>query len=260
MLFYTNYGVELQRRFFDHFLKGKDNGWDLQPPVQLQVRHANGTFVLRYEAEWPIARTKWHRYFLDCGSRSLRRRLVRDETRCDYSAMRDEVTFRAPPFRKETEITGPIVARLFISSSTKDADLFVIVRAFDSSSKEVTFQGSNYPDTPIAQGWLRASHRKLDVDQSLPWRPYHSHDQLEPLIPGNVYEVNVEIWPTCIVLPPGFQIALTIRGSDYVYAQPGPFQHNDPVDRPKEVFAGRVTLYTGGRYKSHVLVPIVPRV
>jgi hypothetical protein len=50
--FYTDYGVGLQKRFFAHFLKGEDNGWDKQPRVSLLVRRADGHFTERAEAEW----------------------------------------------------------------------------------------------------------------------------------------------------------------------------------------------------------------
>ncbi|OGA52988.1 MAG: hypothetical protein A3F74_17775 [Betaproteobacteria bacterium RIFCSPLOWO2_12_FULL_62_58] len=63
--FYTDYGVKLQKRFFDYFLKGIANGWDRQPRVQLQVRHPGEKFVLRNENEWPLARTQWTRFYLD---------------------------------------------------------------------------------------------------------------------------------------------------------------------------------------------------
>src|SRR5439155_12001014 len=52
--FYTDYGVELQKRFFAYTLKGEQNGWDRQARVQLQVRHID-RFVERHENEWPIA-------------------------------------------------------------------------------------------------------------------------------------------------------------------------------------------------------------
>ena len=45
--FYTDYGRELQKRFFDHFLKGEKNGWDREPRVRLQVRHLD-----RFEERW----------------------------------------------------------------------------------------------------------------------------------------------------------------------------------------------------------------
>src|SRR5439155_777112 len=108
------------------------------------------------------------------------------------------VTFWLPPAAAETEVTGPIAARLFVSSSTTDADLFLVLRAFDPAGAEVTFQGALDPNTPLANGWLRASHRKLDPVRSTAFRPYHTHDELKPLVPGQVYELDVEVWPTCI--------------------------------------------------------------
>ena len=70
--YYTDYGVDLQRRFFDHFLKGEDNGWDAKPPVQLNIRSVDSTFVGRTEDAWPLERTVWTRYHLDAETMSLR--------------------------------------------------------------------------------------------------------------------------------------------------------------------------------------------
>jgi len=271
--FYTDYGVRLQKRFFDHFLKGRDSGWKQQPRVQLQIRYVDGRFVERPEKEWPLARTQWTKYYLDPVGRSLSTRAVPREGALAYEALGDGLTFRTPPLDRETEITGPIAAKLFISSSTRDADLFLIVRVFDPRGDEVVFQGALDPNTPIAQGWLRASHRKLDARRSLPYRPYHAHDALDPLTPGEIYELDVEIWPACVVVPRGYRLALSVRGKDYEYegelsefAQSfhyasrgvGPFTHNDPEDRPRAVFGGRVTVHAGGRHGSHVLLPVVP--
>jgi predicted acyl esterase len=270
--FYTDYGIALQKRFFGHFLKGEDTGWDRQPKVQLQVRHADGRFVERAESEWPLARTRWTKLYLDTKSLALTSQPAPAEASVEYDALGDGVTFRLA-VDEETEITGPMAAKLFISSSRKDADLFLVVRVFDPNGDEVTFQGALDPNTPIAQGWLRASHRKLDSQKSLPYRPYHTHDELQPLKPGEIYELDVEIWPSCIVLPRGYRIALTVRGKDYEYEGElsefaknfhyahkgvGPFQHDDPADRPREVFGGKVTLYSGGDRQSYLLVPIIP--
>jgi uncharacterized protein len=252
--FYTDYGVRLQKRFFGHFLKGEDTGWDEQPPVLLQVRHVDGTFTERGEREWPIARTEWRRWELGTGS---------------YDPLGDGLTFTDEPLERETEITGPSAAKLFVSSSTEDADLFVVLRAFDPDGEEVVFQGAIDPHTPLAQGWLRVSHRQLDPELSEPYRPYHTHDERQPLTPGEVYELDVEIWPTSIVLPAGYRLALTVQGRDYEYPKAGgdrlttfrnelrgsgPFLHDDPDDRPAEVFGGTVTVHAG----SYLLLPFVP--
>ena len=63
--FYTRYGLTLQKRFLDHFLKGIDNGWEKTPRVQLNIRHPGEKFVLRAENEWPLARTRWTRFYLN---------------------------------------------------------------------------------------------------------------------------------------------------------------------------------------------------
>ena len=114
-------------------------------------------------------------------------------------------------------ITGPVAAKLYVSSDTRDADLFLVLRVFDPAGQEVVFVGSNDPRTPVGLGWLRASQRKLDPSRSEPWRPWHSHDEEWPLTPGEPVELDVEIWPTSIVVPPGFRVALTVRGKDYEY-------------------------------------------
>ena len=174
--FYTDYGRQLQLRFFDHFLHGKQNGWDEQPSVLLQVRHLD-RFVGREESEWPLARTKWTRLHLDPADASLGGQKPTTAAALSFEAMGPGLTFLTPPLDAETELTGPSAVKLFVSSSTSDADLFVVLRVFSPDLQEVVFQGAIDPHTPVAQGWLRASHRKLDKKLSRPYRPYHSHDR-----------------------------------------------------------------------------------
>jgi hypothetical protein len=86
--------------------------------------------------------------------------------------------------------------------------------------------------------------------------------------------VDVEILPTCVVLPPGYRVALTVRGRDYEYEGDvddfgkkfyyatrgtGGMTHADPDDRPPEVFGGKVTLYSGEGRESYLLLPIIPK-
>jgi predicted acyl esterase len=270
--FYTDYGVSLQKRFFGYYLKGAKNGWDRQPRVQLQVRHLD-RFIERHENEWPIARTRWTKFHLDAASHALAQEPPRGAAGFGYDALGDGVTFVSAPLERDTEITGPLAARLFVSSSTADADLFVVFRVFSPDMREVVFMGAIDPHTPIAQGWLRASHRRLDPKLSAEHRPYHTHDDPQPLKPGEVVQLDVEIWPTSIVVPSGHRVALSVRGRDYEWQKStgarlsnfknelrgcGPFLHDDPRDRPAAVFGGKVTIHTGPGHDSYVLVPVVP--
>jgi len=270
--FYTDYGVALQKRFFDYFLKGEKNGWDKQPAVTLQVRHPGEKFVQRHENEWPLARTKWTQFYLDPDGMKLSTEIIKSTKSISYDGLGEGVTFSTPALEKDTEFTGPIVLKLWLSSSTADADIFAVLRVFDPAGKELVFQGALDPHTPIAQGWLRASQRKLDPKRSLPYRPYHAHDEKQPLKPGEVVALDVEIWPTCIVVPKGWRVALTVRGKDYEWEGEattlsnmknpmrgcGPFVHDDETDRPPAVFGGKVTLHMGPEHPAHVMLPVIP--
>ena len=274
--FYTAYGRDLQKRFLDHFLKGADNGWDQQPRVQLNIRHPGERFVLRPENEWPLARTQWTKFFLHPESGELGRDVPATSGSTAYEALGDGVVFTMPSPEASLEITGPMAAKLFISSTTRDADLFLVLMLFDPDGNEVTFDGALDPNTPIANGWLRASHRAIDPEKSRPYQPYqpyHPHDRVEPLEPGEIYELDVEIWPSCIVVPSGYQLRLAVRGKDYVYTGEieeygktfyyatrgtGGMTHDDPMDRSADVFGGEVTLHCGPDTPSHLLLPVIP--
>ena len=271
--FYTDYGVRMQKKFFDHFLKGADNGWDREPRIRLLVRHPGEKFVERHETEWPLARTRWTTLHLDPDGMRLSPTPAATDASLTYDALGEGVTFMTPPMTTTTEITGPVALKLALSSSTVDADVFAVLRLFDPAGTEVVFQGALDPHSPISLGWLRASHRKLDPLRSLPHRPFHSHDEKQPLTPGEVVALDVEIWPTCIVVPPGYRIGLTLRGKDYEWEGPaatlsnmknpmrgcGPFVHDDAEDRPVAVFGGQVTLHFGPGRVSGLLLPVIPQ-
>jgi predicted acyl esterase len=269
--FYTDYGVDLQKRFFACFLHEDDSGWRDQPPVQLQVRTLTG-FNSRAEREWPLARTRWTRLYLWPATRDLGTSPGRAGS-VSYRAEGGGVTFTAPPLEQETEITGPLAARLFLSSTAADADLFLVLRVLRPDGAEVTFPGAIDPHTPAAQGWLRLSHRKLDPAMSTEYQPYHSHDEIQPLVPGEIYQADVEVWPTSLVIPAGYRVALTVLGRDYEVHYPdgprlgsfkndmtgcGPFLHDDPLDRPPELTGATHTLWAGPGRQPYLLLPIIP--
>jgi predicted acyl esterase len=265
--FYTDYGRKLQLRFFNQFLKGEGD-WKSQPQVQLQVRHVD-RFVERHESEWPLARTQWTRLYLHKDFQLKSGSDPDSSSAVRFAALGEGVTFLSEPLGRETEITGPLAARLTISSTTSDADLFLIFRVFTPDLREVTFMGAIDPHTPVAQGWLRASHRKLDPVLSTPYRPYHTHDEKQPLKKNEVVSLEVELWPTSIVVPAGYRLALSVRGRDYEWQAStgarlsnfknelrgcGPFLHNDPRDRPAALFGGTTTLHLKD---SYVLIPVI---
>jgi predicted acyl esterase len=270
--FYTDYGRTLQLRFFDHFLKGVENGWEKTPPVLLQVRHLDH-FEERTEAAWPIPRTRFTPLHLH-PDLTLQAQPPRAPSRVELETTGPGVTFFTSPLPADTEYTGPGAVKLWISSSTADADLFLVLRLFDPEGEEVAFQGALDPHTPLSQGWLRASHRRLDPALSQPWRPVHLHAARQPLEPGEVYELDIEMWPTSIVVPAGYRLGLTVRGGDYEFPGAGedeglstfknrfrgcgPFLHDDPRDRPPGLFSGTTTIHLGPDHPGYWLAPLVP--
>ena len=275
--FYSEYGYNIQKQFFDCYLKGEESGWaNRKSKIQLQIRHVGEKFVERWEDEFPLARTRYTEYYLNPETHTLSTTPYDGPvTSITYRGFSDGVTFITEPLEEELEITGYLRSRLFVSSSTVDADMFLIFRLFTPDFTEVAFNGASDPNTPIAQGWLRASHRKTDPAKSTPYRPWHTHDEKQPLVPGKPYELDIEIWPTCIVVPKGYRMALSIRGKDYVNATAadghirasnslkpltgnGGMVHDHPFDRPPEIFDGDVTLHFGPDQKNFVRLPIIP--
>jgi predicted acyl esterase len=215
--------------------------------VQLNIRHPGEKFVLRHETEWPFARTQWTRLYLHPDLSLGREPPDRDAT-ISYAAMSHGGQFMTAPLQQHLEITGPVAVKLFVSSSTTDADLFPVLRLFAPDGNEIVFQGAQDPHTPVGQGWLRASHRKLDRALTLPYRPYHTHDEPWPLVPEIPVELEIEIWPTCIVVPAGYRIAVAVRGKDYTYEG----------DRPPNIFAGTNTLHLSREQRPYMLLPVIP--
>jgi predicted acyl esterase len=279
--FYEEEGRALLKQFYDHFLKGEENGFEKRAPVLLSIRRADGTEVRREENEWPLARTEWRKLYLDAATSALRDRAPGESARSSYSALGEALLFKTPPLPGEIELTGPMAAKLYVSSSTEDMDIFATVQAFAPDGKEVTFPGASEPAAPVAQGWLRVSHRKLDPERSRPWQPYHAHDEEQRMVPGQVYEVDVEIWPGQVVLSQGYAIGLRIEGRDFarprsgltgwmrdlvmddilhlnIQTGSGFFLHNHPEDRPKDLYGGENAVHTGGEHLSYLLIPVIP--
>jgi predicted acyl esterase len=264
--FYALDGRLEQLRFLEHWLKDIDTGITREPPVKLAIRRSRDDHVWRYEHEWPLARTIWTQLFLDANGGgsdggSLEWDPPADEGTVRYEALADETGFESlarftsAPFESETELTGPLALHLWVSASKPDADLFVVVRNVGPDGEEVTYQGAipTAHHVAAAYGWLRLSHRALDEDASTPWQPVHTHVGLAPVTPGEPVAVDVEIWPTSVVLGPGHRLAVEIRAHD----DPGifPFHHTHPGDRR---WGGAMAVHTGPGHESYLVVPVIP--
>ncbi|KAF2003499.1 X-Pro dipeptidyl-peptidase protein [Amniculicola lignicola CBS 123094] len=175
--------------------------------------------------------------------------------------------FTTPPFTQQTEITGHILAHLNVSLSPSptspttpsDIDLFLTLRYISPSGKEVYYTGTAGDPIPLTKGWLRLSLRKTNPQHPkhrpyLPWRDYFSSDVL-PVVPGEIYAVGVEIWPTNVIVEEGGKLVFEVSSGDTQGS--GIFQHNHPEDR-EEVFGGLNCLHFGEGVENWVCLPVVP--
>ena len=262
--FYTDYGREQQLRFFDHFLHGKDNGWDKQPQVLLQVRHPARNSSPRAENEWPLTRTKWTKFYLDPASMALdAEEAVRQTATLSFDAMGDGLTFLTPPLTEETEITGPSALKLFVSSSTSDADLFhraARVHRRPEGGRVPGRHRSAHADRARLAARL-ASQARQEAVAALPALSHARREAAAQDGRGRSSSTSRSGRPRSWCRP-GYRIALTIRGKDYEYGGAsggklsnfkneltgcGPFLHDDPRDRPPAIFGGTTTLHFGRR-------------
>ena len=279
--FHSNEGKVDQLRFFDYWLKGMQNGIMDEPPIKLEIRTGGSKkpYAFRFENEWPLARTQWTKmYFSIEKERSpdeahTEGRLVAEQVatarQISYSGSnpnkagvgsgssapgigRSGISFVTDPMAHDTEVTGPLMANLWVSSTAEDMDVMVTLRNIDPDGKEVFELGQQGQPVVLTKGWLRASHRKLDPQKSLPYRPYHAHNErlwLEPDVP---VECQIEIISTCIVLKKGHQLRVDIHAQDS--AGSGNFTHFHADYNEEAVH----TFYAGGAMNSYILLPIIP--
>ena len=271
--FYTEEGRQDQKRFFDYWLKGIENGIMDEPPVKLAIRHGADKFEWRYEREWPLARTQWTKLYFNLAAGALAKEMPGTPASRTYaasslgtmgstSASSSQVmgggikpgmglSLETALLTENLEITGPLAASFWVSSSSEDMDLFLTLRNIDTQGNDIMETGQQGTPVPVAKGWLRVSHRELDDKLSLPYRPYHKHTRRLFLKPGEIVKVDVEIWPTSMVFKKGRRIRLDIQPRDGLGSQGYMHYHAD-------YNTGTNTIYSGGEHDSYLLLPVIP--
>lgn len=243
--FHNEAGVALQRRFFDHFLRGVDNGWLSQPAVTYEIREPDGSRRAATSSRWPPAGAQQTSLYLDLHRRTLSTNSPNRTSSTSYWPTSGGITLRSEPFARRTEIVGPLALSMAVSTEARDVDLFVTVSVLDAGGRRV--------GPTAARGWLRLSQRLLDDGASTPDAPVHTHDRIADVAPGRRYRADVELWPTSVAVPRGGRLLLTVQGADP--ADANAFRHDDPDDRPSAVFAGWTSLHTDPEQPATLLLP-----
>lgn len=288
--YYTPENVEDLRRFFDHYLKGIDNGWEQTPRVRLSVLNPGGTDIVgRTEEEFPLARTQYRKLYLSAADSTLCTTLPDQQAVSEYQSdsVRHEVTYRYR-MEKPTELTGYMKLHLWVSAPDHD-DMDLAVRV-----EKLSRDGQPLPDRTgniiAATGLMRVSMRQLDEARSTEAEPYYTFTTEQKLKPGEIVPVEIEIWPMGLYFNEGEMLQLTVgayqpanaaipfgsasisvprEGYTFMPGQPvdmitvggNATQCADPTDvvvSPATHNAGRHRIYTGGQYDSYLYVPEIP--
>jgi uncharacterized protein len=252
--YYSEEALAFQRRFFDHFLKGEENGMPEVPSVRLEIREDRDTIhEVRFEDKWPLPNTRWTDLYLRADGHLLDAPvnevgMVSFETRSGRASFIWEVP-------EDMEIIGPMALRLFVEArGVEDVYLFVGVQKL-RAGRVVPFEGSyGYGFDRVSTGWLKASLRKLDSDRSTPWRPDHTYDEFQPLKPGGVVAVDISLLPSATYFRKEEQIRLDVQGHWFSTRNPlfGQFPA-DYEDGPR----GSCLLHCGGEHSARLRIPII---
>ncbi len=254
--FYSEEGKVEMLRWFDYWLKGKDTGIMDEPPVKLCIRVSADECNWRFEDEWPLARTRYTKYYLSTQAAGAVEDAMHDlrltltpptdggeitfpsgpEAYARGRRGQPMVTFVTEPLTEDLEITGHINLVMWVSSETDDMDVFAYLRNMGPDGSVQT----------ATRGILKVSHRRLDPQLSTPYRPYHMHDEEQKLEPGTVVPIEVEIWATSMVFRKGHRIRLDV--------QPHDGDHYFAAYKLKNN-----SIYAGGERASYVLLPVIPR-
>jgi predicted acyl esterase len=232
-------------RWFDYWLKGIDTGIMDEPKVQLFIQN---TGEWKTAHEWPLPETKWTEFYLHEDGLLFEHELLPHETSTSFRDSKQEhgsVQFISPPMVENTEICGPMVLNLY--ASTTDVEALWFVNFF-----EVNEDGDQ---KVLTRGWLRGSQRRIDPAKSTPWRPYHPHDRREPLTPGEVYEFNIEVIPTGVLIQAGCRFGITIKCADKD-DKPADFLDLHGIGHLWRETKAEITIEHNNQYPSHLLVPI----
>jgi len=254
--YYAREGLELQKRFFDCFLKGKENGMRETPRARIEVRDYFYDGRERYFDDFPVPETDYRPLYLDAADYSLSATPVAEPAQCRYAAQKSESEVDSTTweltFDEAVDLIGHMKLKLWVSAEgADDLDLHVAIKKFDKHGNEVYFPDFQHIENGLAaSGWLRVSHRELDEEKSTPWQPWLKHERLLKLAPDEIVPCEVEILASATGFRAGDKLQLIVQGYDVIDVF-NRFKHEDTVN------AGHHIIHTGGDYDSHLLVPAV---
>lgn len=269
--YYDEANREDLRRFFDHYLKDEDNGWEQTPRVRYCVLDLEGGDRVNIAAtNFPPDDVTSTKYYLDGRSRTLIAAAPTNEVTAAYAvgSNPDLVSF-VTRFDRETVMVGYPKVRLWIEArGADDMDLFVLVQKLDvygtplqqftvpnqgAVMQDLTERGASILRYKGSDGRLRVSARHLDETLSTDAVPAHSFDRLEKLSPGEIVDIEIDLLPIGLAFHPGQQLRLVISARNTL----GPLMPGIREYTPAN--SGQHIIHTGGEHASYLQLPVQAR-
>ncbi len=265
--FYTPEHIEDRRKFFDHFLKGINNGWENTPVVRYSLHDFEGNNQTSIESEtFPPREVEYRKLYLDGRTQELLDDKTSNESSVKY-ATEGPVTLASflYTFDKRTEIVGYPKLKLWVEAEGHDdMDVYVGLHKLDKNGNmvqqftipnhcaknyDLTDKGASILRYKGSTGRLRVSMRHLDETKSTDEIPYHTFDRSEKLSAGEIVSIEIDMYPTGIIMYPGEQLRLVVSATDEAGSMmPGP-----PAVKPNN--KGFHVIHCGGIYDSYLQLP-----
>ena len=256
-------------RFFDHFLKGADNGWQQTPRVRYAVLDLAGQDRVNLPAEdFPPQNVLEVKYYLNAASLALATEMPTAAT-ASYDAQSEEglVSFTIR-VEQPTEFVGYPKLRLWVEADgSDDMDLFVFLQKLNADGEQLeqfnvpnhgprmqalTHRGAAILKYKGSNGRLRVSLRHLDPASSTDAIPVHSFDRVQKLAPGEIASIDIDMFPIGLALGAGEQLRLVVSGTHLLGGvMPG-------ADNVPSTNHGRHIIHTGGGRASYLQISMRP--
>ena len=266
--YYEDANVEDLRRFFDRYLLGQDNGWESTPRVRYSVLDLEGgDHVGVPAATFPPQDVTPTKLYLDARSRTLTSKAPDVAASAAYvvDSNPSAVSFLTR-FDAETVMVGYPKAHLWVEArGADDMDLFVLVQKLDAYgtalqaftvpnqsaiAHDLTDHGATILRYKGSDGRLRVSARHLDPALSTDDVPAHSFDRVEKLTPGEIVEIEIELFPIGLAFHPGEQLRFVISSRNLLGTLMPAIREYVGVN------SGQHLIHTGGEHASYLQLPI----
>jgi len=206
----------------------------------------------RPEKEFPLARTRYTKLYIDAAKNKLSFDSVATESKISYDGVTGETYFDIT-FDQDTEITGYMKLRLWVEAEGHDdMDLFVNIRKLNAEGEWVRISAMGAYNSG-AWGQMKVSHRELDPKLSTDYQPVQAHRKEEKLKPGEIVPIDIEIWPHSRIWHEGEQLRVIVAGQADT--------RNPEFPIPWPYFPenkGTHIIYSGGKYDSYLQIPVIP--